>query len=426
MLGLGLGARRGWRVFKGAANWILRGGGKVGGVGYRYFLRWPILGGYKLWLGGKKIWQEGQQDETGSPWNNILFGRANVHLLLVLLSGLVIAGNLTAKNSAQASASQGALFFSILGNESEDITEDSGFDLSKIESSDLDAVSENDWNSLPEEVLDELGSSGLAMEGSALLQPQLTPSGAAQRTKIETYPVEDGDTLAGIAEKFGISVNTILWENSLSISSKIKPGQKIVILPVSGLTYKVKSGDNLQKIANLYKGNIESIMDVNGLSSANAIRIGQNLIIPGGVQPRVISTPVVAPIAGAGRDDYYVTHDSSLAAQKAQARPVSPYGGHKFPWGQCTWYVAQKRYVPWSGNANQWINNARAFGYAIGNTPKVGAIMVTRESWWGHVVYVESFNNKTVTFSEANYKGLGVITRRTLNLNDRRIIGYIY
>jgi surface antigen len=101
--------------------------------------------------------------------------------------------------------------------------------------------------------------------------------------------------------------------------------------------------------------------------------------------------------------------------------------GHKFPWGQCTWYVAQKRYVPWSGHAKYWIRNARKMGYKIGKTPVVGAIIATKEKWrYGHVGYVEAVGKNTVTFSEMNYKGLGIYSKRTLKENDYRIIGYIY
>src|SRR5215471_1229233 len=69
--------------------------------------------------------------------------------------------------------------------------------------------------------------------------------------------------------------------------------------------------------------------------------------------------------------------------------PVAASGNH-FPWGWCTWYVASRRYVPWNGNAGTWLWGARAFGFPTGSTPRVGAIMVTAESIWGHVAYVES------------------------------------
>ena len=80
-----------------------------------------------------------------------------------------------------------------------------------------------------------------------------------------------------------------------------------------------------------------------------------------------------------------------------------------FPYGQCTWYVAQKRTVTWAGNAGTWLKGAKAAGLATGNEPKVSAIMVTNESPVGHVAYVESISGNTITISEMNYRGFGIV-----------------
>jgi surface antigen len=109
-----------------------------------------------------------------------------------------------------------------------------------------------------------------------------------------------------------------------------------------------------------------------------------------------------------------------------QAQPAASSGGH-FPWGWCTWYVSTKRYVPWMGNAIEWYSNASSMGFPEGQTPKVGAIMVTRESWWGHVAYVESVDgNGGFTVSEMNYKGFGIVSQRHFNSNPSVLVGFIY
>lgn len=104
-------------------------------------------------------------------------------------------------------------------------------------------------------------------------------------------------------------------------------------------------------------------------------------------------------------------------------------GGVHFPDGYCTAYVARKR-GGWRtlGNAGEWLGNARAAGIPTGSTPIVGAIMVTNESGWGHVAYVESVDeaNKKFTVSEMNYQGFGITSRRTLPYNFSRIKGFIY
>lgn len=100
---------------------------------------------------------------------------------------------------------------------------------------------------------------------------------------------------------------------------------------------------------------------------------------------------------------------------------------HRFPYGYCTYYVSQKRIVPWSGNAGTWLNGAKAFGFETGDAPRVGAIMVTSEGGYaGHVAYVEAVNGDEVTISEMNYSGFGRITSRTISASYRVIKGYIY
>ena len=83
--------------------------------------------------------------------------------------------------------------------------------------------------------------------------------------------------------------------------------------------------------------------------------------------------------------------------------------------------------MPWFGNANQWWPNARAYGFAEGNQPQVGAIMVTAESGYGHVAYVEAVNpDGSWLVSEMNYAGWGVRTTRTIRQGQVPVIGFIY
>ncbi|MFA5211575.1 MAG: peptidoglycan DD-metalloendopeptidase family protein [Patescibacteria group bacterium] len=103
------------------------------------------------------------------------------------------------------------------------------------------------------------------------------------RKEILIYEVLPGDVLGKIAEKFGISINTILWANNLTINSYIKPGDKLAILPVSGITHKVGSGDTVSKIARTYGAKSENIINFNNLENNGAsIKIGDILVIPDG------------------------------------------------------------------------------------------------------------------------------------------------
>lgn len=115
--------------------------------------------------------------------------------------------------------------------------------------------------------------------------------------EIIEYEVKSGDSLTVIAESFGISLNTLLWANDLSKSSTIKPGQKLVISPVSGVIYHVKNGDTVSAIAQKYKAKPENIIAFNDLESDGDIFIGDILVIPEGVMPApAVSTPVLAQV----------------------------------------------------------------------------------------------------------------------------------
>ena len=107
------------------------------------------------------------------------------------------------------------------------------------------------------------------------------PRKAPERTETIEYSVRVGDTISSIAQYFGISVNTILWENNLTAKSYIKPGNKLRILPTSGVSHTVAKGENLASIAKKYDVEANEILAVNNLANANQIRIGEELIIPG-------------------------------------------------------------------------------------------------------------------------------------------------
>lgn len=100
---------------------------------------------------------------------------------------------------------------------------------------------------------------------------------------------------------------------------------------------------------------------------------------------------------------------------------------NNYVYGYCTWYVASQKDVPNSwGNASQWLYSAQASGYATGQTPQEGAIIVTAESGWGHVGIVENVTDTEITISEMNYLGWGIVNTRDINLNSSIINGFIY
>ena len=245
---------------------------------------------------------------------------------------------------------------------------------------------------------------------------------------VKIYTVQDGDTVSGIAAANGVTVNTILWANVLDNVDSIKPGDQIFIPPVNGFNYKVQSGDTVDSIAAKYKADKSRIIAHNGLPANGELVVGEEIVIPDGVKEIPQSAPASAGLA---RREYATLSGSGTATDITPSFSRPKEGkigqGHRFPYGYCTWFVAQKRYVPWGGNAGTWLFNARAYGYKTGKTPTVGSIVVTTEDrYYGHVAYVEKVTSDTITVSEMNYTGWAKKSVRQLSRSSRVIKGYVY
>ncbi len=140
------------------------------------------------------------------------------------------------------------------------------------------------------------------------------------RVDVITYTVQTGDTLFGIADKFGLKPESILWANYDTLADdphRLLPGQVLNILPVDGAYYQWHAGDGLNGVAQFYGVKPEDILNwpgnhldpaaIGDYSDPN-IPAGTRLIIPGGhraftswsapIIPR--SDPAVAKVLGPG------------------------------------------------------------------------------------------------------------------------------
>lgn len=229
------------------------------------------------------------------------------------------------------------------------------------------------------------------------------------RNELTTHTVEAGESLWSIAKKYDLKIETIVWANDIK-DAIIQPGQELTILPVDGLIHLVEKGDTLESIAAKYKADSGKIVAINEIFSPDEIFENQALIIPDGELP------------------------STSQIEKKSFTNLSTnnfYGlSHDYPYGYCTWWVAQKRAIPSWGNAKDWLSNAVASGFPVCKgrycTPQVGAVISLKEGRLGHVAYVERITENKVIFSEMNYIGWGKMDWRSLRFGDYRILGYIY
>jgi murein DD-endopeptidase MepM/ murein hydrolase activator NlpD len=162
--------------------------------------------------------------------------------------------------------------------------------------------------------------------GLAFSKPILIPGAPLVRTRnqAEDYVVQAGDSLGGIASDFGVRVETIIWENNLSVKSYLKPGQIIKIPPVDGVMHVVKKGDTLQKIAGLYKAKPEDIASFNALQAdGRDLKVGVKIMVPGGT--------AVATVAAAKKPTS-VTKPSLVSRVAVPPPSVESAGATGFIW----------------------------------------------------------------------------------------------
>lgn len=254
----------------------------------------------------------------------------------------------------------------------------------------------------------------LAGDQDTLAKRQVVTTAQPARHDITNYVVQSGDTLSQIAQKFNVTSDTIRWSNNLSNADSLSPGQTLKILPITGVLYTVQSGDTTASLASKFQANDAQIAEYND-ADVKGLKVGQQIIIPEG-QIQEAPKPQAAP----------VTAPTTSIASSSVSRSFGFVGGsNSYAWGNCTWYVANRRAVPpfW-GDARSWYYNAQFSGYSVGSVPAAGAIAWTGAGYYGHVAYVESVSGGMVTISEMNYGGnFGRVTYRTVPASTFR---YIY
>lgn len=115
--------------------------------------------------------------------------------------------------------------------------------------------------------------------------PQSTSQPTKTETKVETlstYTIKRGDTLSGIAKRYNTSVSYLAQINNINNPNVIYAGQTIKVPTTANtneITYVVKAGDTLSGIATKYGTTYQAIASKNGIPDPNKIYVGQVLKI---------------------------------------------------------------------------------------------------------------------------------------------------
>jgi murein DD-endopeptidase MepM/ murein hydrolase activator NlpD len=224
-----------------------------------------------------------------------------------------------------------------------------------------------------------------------------------QSKDIIKHVVEKGETLSSIADQYNISTETILLANELS-TTKIQPGQELLILPVNGIIHMVEKGETLDKIAKTYSAAKDEIISYNDLSSSGDIYIGDVLIIPNGKMPKQV-TP------------------TNTTSTQNYAQTVLPNSYFIVP---AMGTVTQGAHYSYSSNGKAYYT-AIDISNAIG-TPVVaaagGQIQITKNRWpYGNYITILHPNGVVTLYAHLSFFARGIEAGATVS--QGQIIGYM-
>lgn len=94
------------------------------------------------------------------------------------------------------------------------------------------------------------------------------------------YTVRRGDTLYAIANKYGVTVDTLIYDNQIANPLRLVEGQALYI-PVTRVSYRVQTGDSLYAVARSYNVSTAALLAANpSLTNRSRLYPGQTVIIP--------------------------------------------------------------------------------------------------------------------------------------------------
>jgi murein DD-endopeptidase MepM/ murein hydrolase activator NlpD len=164
------------------------------------------------------------------------------------------------------------------------------------------------------------------------------------------YTVQEGDTASALAEQFGISTDSIVWNNvEVNDRDLLIVGEQIRIPTRNGIIHEVSYGQTLSDIAGIYGVDVEDILasPINDITSPDVILEYQMVFVPDGVMPAPPEPVVEEPTAAPAEEPTYVDSVDGLTGEPAfvdappsstgyiwpVSGPISSYFGPGHPLG---------------------------------------------------------------------------------------------
>ena len=103
--------------------------------------------------------------------------------------------------------------------------------------------------------------------------------------KVTTYTVVEGDTIEAIAQRYGLSTETLLYVNAMYADDILQIGPELLIPAMDALVYTVVEGDTMWGVADAFDADFDAIVAANPDVNADALQPGDILFVPGGTPP---------------------------------------------------------------------------------------------------------------------------------------------
>lgn len=241
------------------------------------------------------------------------------------------------------------------------------------------------------------GGGDITIVDSSALVPDDGPSGTLadisrpKNATINVYVVREGDTISSIAKLFDVSPNTIYWANDLTRNSKLKVGQALTVLPVTGVRYTVRKGDTIASIAKQFSADPFDVSAYNGIDETS-LAVGSEITIPDGEVAIAPSTPTPTK-----------KKSSTSGSVTSPAHDVGPKGST----AQIGYYVRPIS----GGRRSQGIHGYNAVDLAASVGTSIvasasGDVIVARGSGWnggyGEYVVIQHSNGSQTLYAHAS------------------------
>ncbi len=263
--------------------------------------------------------------------------------------------------------------------------------------------------------------------------------GFVERTGHSTniYIVRQGDTISEISESFGVSQNTIRWANNLG-KKNLKVGQKLIILPVSGVIHTIKKGDTISEIAKKYDGDIDEILAYNRIDKDKLVA-GNDITIPGGIIKTVAKPKTV--IASAKTSGPVRVSGGKLRTVRSPSGLLEVTTGITYTWKNGV-KTSRLRGTGGPNYSNYYLRPINGWGKSRGlhgfnsvdfaapkGTPILasasGKVIISKKSGWnggyGKYVAIEHSNGTQTLYAHQS----SVIVNRGQNVVQGQVIGYV-